>query len=66
MESIQDNPYEVVGDLPAKNIDTGMGLERMAMILQKKDSPFEIDTFISMYVKVREEHILSNYGFEGK
>ncbi len=24
------------------------------------------DTFISMYVKVREEHILSNYGFEGK
>ena len=49
MESIQDKPYEIVGDLPAKNIDTGMGLERMAMILQKKDSPFEIDTFSSMY-----------------
>ena len=49
MESVQDKPYEVVGDLPAKNIDTGMGLERMAMILQKKDSPFEIDTFSSMY-----------------
>ena len=59
MESIQNNPYEVVGDLPAKNIDTGMGLERMAMILQKKDSPFEIDTFISMYKELKK-HIVNN------
>ena len=34
MESIQDEPYKVIGELPSKNIDTGMGLERIAMVLQ--------------------------------
>ncbi len=43
MQNIQDEPYHVVGDLPAKNIDTGMGLERMAGILQGSDSVFDTD-----------------------
>jgi len=44
MQNIQDDPYHVIGDLPAKNIDTGMGLERMAGILQGVDSIFETDS----------------------
>ena len=44
MQNIQDEPYHVVGDLPARNIDTGAGLERVATLLQGVDSTFDIDS----------------------
>jgi len=44
MQNIQDEPYHVVGDLPARSIDTGMGLDRTAAVLQDVPSVFDIDT----------------------
>ncbi|MGI8879784.1 MAG: alanine--tRNA ligase [Jatrophihabitans sp.] len=35
--------YDILGDLPNKNIDTGMGMERMATLLQGVDNLYEID-----------------------
>ncbi len=41
-------------DLKYKNIDTGMGLERMAQILQKKSNNYETDLIFPIIQKVSE------------
>jgi alanyl-tRNA synthetase len=47
--------------LPAKNIDTGLGLNRMAAILQEKPSVFETDQFLPL-VELGEELSGRRYG----
>lgn len=47
----EDGTYS---DLVQKNIDTGMGLERMATIMQNVDSIFDVDTIKAIRDKVCE------------
>ncbi len=44
MQYNQD-PHDHLVELPTRNIDTGLGLNRMAAILQGKESVFETDQF---------------------
>ena len=43
--------YPILGELPAKSIDTGLGLERTAALLQGVENIYEIDTTIQILTK---------------
>ena len=43
--------YSILGELPAKSIDTGLGLERMAALLQGVENIYEIDTTMQILSK---------------
>ena len=46
--------YPILGELPAKSIDTGLGLERTAALLQGVENIYEIDTTIQILSRASE------------
>jgi alanyl-tRNA synthetase len=60
---LDQNPVNVLTPLPAKNIDTGLGLNRMACILQDKPTVFETDQFAPL-IALGEELSGRRYGDE--
>jgi len=46
--------FDIDGPLPMKNVDTGMGLERMAALLQGVDNIYEIDTTYKILERAAE------------
>ncbi len=51
--------------LPSKHIDTGMGFERLCMVLQGKKSNYDTDVFTGMISRI-EELSGHKYGIEAK
>ena len=49
-------------ELPSKNIDTGMGVERMACILQEVETNYETDLFIPIMKKIEEISLIPYVG----
>jgi alanyl-tRNA synthetase len=58
---LDQNPVNVLAPLPANNIDTGLGLDRMASILQRKPTVFETDEFAPL-ISLGEELSGRRYG----
>jgi len=46
--------FDVSGPLPQQNIDTGMGLERVAYLMQGKDNLYEIDEVFPVIQRAEE------------
>ncbi len=46
--------YPILGELPAKSIDTGLGLERAAALLQGVENIYEIDTTMQILNKAMD------------
>ncbi len=53
--------FDIAGSLPKKNIDTGMGLERVAFLLQGKENMYEIDVMFPV-ISTAEELTGRRYG----
>jgi alanyl-tRNA synthetase len=58
------NPPNTVAPLPAQNIDTGMGVQRMAVIQQQVDSIFETDQFAPL-IALAQQRSGKTYGAGG-
>jgi alanyl-tRNA synthetase len=57
------NPDRSLTPLPARHVDTGMGLERIIQVLQGKEDNYAIDLFDPFWAKLRE---LSGITYTGR
>ncbi|MEJ4112441.1 alanine--tRNA ligase [Corynebacterium kroppenstedtii] len=62
-EGIGKEDFEILGSLPKKNIDTGLGIERVACILQGVDNVYETD-LLRPVIDVAEDVSGTTYGKE--
>lgn len=46
--------FDILGSLPKRNIDTGMGLERVAFLLQEKQNMYEIDVMFPVIERAEQ------------
>ena len=53
-EGSGNDDFPILGDLPARSVDTGMGLERIASLLQGVDNLYEIDEVYPVLEKAAE------------
>ncbi len=60
------DPNGKLTDLKFKNIDTGMGLERMAQILQKKQNNYETDLIFPIIQKICDIANIDYYSSDDK
>lgn len=60
-EGIGKDNFEIIGPLPKKNIDTGLGVERVACILQGVDNVYETD-LLRPVIDVAEKLTGASYG----
>ncbi len=54
---------KIIGKLEQKNVDTGAGLERLSVMMQRKDNIYETDLFTPLMDKIKEltpDYELSN------
>lgn len=60
-QGIGKDNFDILGDLPKKNIDTGMGVERVACILQDVENVYETD-LLRPVIDVAETLTGTKYG----
>ena len=60
-EGTGKDSFEILGDLPKRNIDTGMGIERVAFLLQGVENVYETD-LLRPVIDAAEEVTGARYG----
>jgi alanyl-tRNA synthetase len=54
MQDVRDDDFRIVGELPARSIDTGLGVDRLALVLQDVPDIFHTDLLLPVLETVRE------------